>query len=87
MIVIDNRGTGESDKPTTGYEIANMARDVCGLLDHLKITRANILGYSMGGAIAQEFVKQFPDRVLALALCATMCGGPRATYASCPSSA
>ena len=82
VIVIDNRGTGESDKPTTGYEIANMARDVCGLLDHLKITRANILGYSMGGAIAQEFVKQFPDRVLALALCATMCGGPRATYAS-----
>ena len=36
----------------------------------------------MGGAIAQEFVRQFPDRVLRLVLCATMCGGPRATYAS-----
>jgi pimeloyl-ACP methyl ester carboxylesterase len=36
----------------------------------------------MGGAIAHEFVRQFPDRVLALALCATMCGGPRAVYAS-----
>ena len=71
-----------SDKPTTGYEISNMARDVCGLLDHLKIARANILGYSMGGAIAQEFVRQFPDRVLGLVLCATMCGGPRAIYAS-----
>ena len=82
VIVVDNRGTGESDKPTTGYEIANMAGDVCGLLDHLQIARANILGYSMGGAIAQELVRQFPDRVLALALCATMCGGPRATYAS-----
>ena len=82
MSLFDNRGTGESDKPTTGYEIANMARDVCGLLDHLEITRANILGYSMGGAIAQEFVRQFPDRVLGLVLCATMCGGPRATYAS-----
>ena len=82
VVILDNRGTGESDKPTTGYEISNMARDVCGLVDHLEIARVNILGYSMGGAIAQEFVRQFPDRVLGLVLCATMCGGPRATYAS-----
>lgn len=81
VVIFDNRGTGASDKPTAGYEIANMARDLAGLLDHLQIVRANILGYSMGGAIAQEFVRQFPDRVKALVLCATMCGGPRATYA------
>jgi pimeloyl-ACP methyl ester carboxylesterase len=81
VVLFDNRGTGNSDKPTSGYEIANMARDVGSLLDHLEITRANLLGYSMGGAIAQEFVRQFPDRVLSLVLCATMCGGPRATYA------
>ena len=84
VILFDNRGTGTSDKPTFGYEISNMARDVGGLLDHLKIARANILGYSMGGAIAQEFVRQFPDRVLGLVLCATMCGGPRAVYAPPP---
>ena len=82
VILFDNRGTGTSDKPTFGYEIANMAKDVGGLLDHLEIARANILGYSMGGAIAQDFVRQFPDRVLGLVLCATMCGGPRAVYAS-----
>jgi pimeloyl-ACP methyl ester carboxylesterase len=81
VIVFDNRGTGTSDKPTFGYEISNMALDVAGLLDHLEIARANVLGYSMGGAIAQEFVRQFPDRVLALVLCATLCGGPRAVYA------
>jgi pimeloyl-ACP methyl ester carboxylesterase len=81
VVLFDNRGTGASDKPTTGYEISNMARDVSGLLDHLEIARTNVLGYSMGGAIAQEFVRQFPDRVLGLVLCATMCGGPRATYA------
>ncbi len=82
VILFDNRGTGTSDKPTSGYEISNMARDVSGLLDHLKIAQANVFGYSMGGAIAQEFVRQFPDRVLGLVLCATMCGGPRAVYAS-----
>ena len=82
VVLFDNRGTGTSDKPTSGYEISNMARDVSGLLDHLGIARANVLGYSMGGAIAQEFVRQFPDRVLGLVLCATMCGGPRAVYAS-----
>ena len=82
VVLFDNRGTGASDKPTCGYETSNMARDVGGLLDHLEIARANILGYSMGGAIAQEFIRQFPDRVLGLVLCATMCGGPRAVYAS-----
>jgi pimeloyl-ACP methyl ester carboxylesterase len=82
VVLFDNRGTGQSDKPTFGYEIANMAKDVGCLLDHLGIARANILGYSMGGAIAQEFVRQFPARVLGLVLCATTCGGPRATYAS-----
>ena len=58
-----------------------MARDVCGLLDELEIAHAHMLGYSMGGAIAQEFVRQFPDRVSSLILCVTMAGGPRAKYA------
>ena len=84
VVLFDNRGTGTSDKPTFGYEISNMAKDVSGLLDHLEIARTHVLGYSMGGAIAQEFVRQFPDRVLGLVLCATMCGGPRAIYASPP---
>jgi pimeloyl-ACP methyl ester carboxylesterase len=81
IITLDNRGTGLSDKPVEGYAIANMARDICGLLDQLDITRVHLLGYSMGGAIAQEFVRQFPERVSSLILCATMCGGPRAIYA------
>ena len=80
LILFDNRGTGLSDKPTFGYELSNMAKDVCGLMDHLGIERANILGYSMGGAVAQELVCQFPERVNALVLCATLCGGPRAIY-------
>jgi len=81
VVFFDNRGTGASDKPTFGYEISNMARDVCGLMDHLEIARTSVLGYSMGGATAQEFAPQFPERISGLILCATTCGGPRATYA------
>jgi pimeloyl-ACP methyl ester carboxylesterase len=81
VITLDNRGTGLSDKPVHGYAIANLARDIRGLLDELAISRVHLLGFSMGGAIAQEFVRQFPERVQSLMLCATMCGGTRATYA------
>ena len=81
VISLDNRGTGLSDKPVDGYALANMARDVCALLEQLQITRVHMLGYSMGGAVAQEFVRQFPERVSSLIFCATMCGGPRAVYA------
>jgi pimeloyl-ACP methyl ester carboxylesterase len=81
VITPDNRGTGLSDKPVRGYAIANMARDICALLEELQIPRTHLLGYSMGGAIAQEFVRQFPERVSSLILCATTCGGPGATYA------
>ena len=84
VITMDNRGTGRSDKPVTGYAISSMARDVRGLLDELGFTQVHMLGYSMGGAIAQEFVRQFPDHVKGLVLCATMAGGPGATYAEPP---
>ena len=81
LLLFDNRGTGLSDKPTSGYALSNMANDVIGLMDHLDIPRANVVGYSMGGAIAQELVCRHPDRVLSLVLVATLCGGSRAIYA------
>jgi pimeloyl-ACP methyl ester carboxylesterase len=81
VITLDNRGTGRSDKPVTGYALENMARDVFELLNELGIASTCLFGYSMGGAIAQEFVRQFPARVTRLILCATLCGGPQATYA------
>jgi 3-oxoadipate enol-lactonase len=81
LLLFDNRGTGLSDKPTSGYALSNMANDVIGLMDHLEIPRANVVGYSMGGAIAQELVCRHPDRALSLVLVATLCGGSRAIYA------
>jgi len=75
LITFDHRGTGRSDKPTDGYALDNMASDVVGLLDGLKIERAHILGFSMGGAIAQELAINAPQRVDRLILFATFCGG------------
>lgn len=75
VIALDNRGTGRSDKPADGYELANLANDVVALLDDLGIARAHLLGYSMGGAIAQEVAIQHPYRIDQLILFATFCGG------------
>ncbi len=75
VISFDNRGTGRSDKPDDGYEFGNMAADVVGLLDDLRLPRVNLLGFSMGGAIAQEVAIRYPDRVGRLILFGTFCGG------------
>ena len=74
LFVIDNRGTGESDKPDTEFTLGDMAADVAAVLDHAKIPRAHIFGISMGGMIAQEFVLAYPGRTRGLVLGCTNCG-------------
>ncbi len=71
VITFDNRGSGRSSAPDRMYSISGMADDLAHLLDHLKIDRAHILGFSMGGYIAQEFVLKYPARVGKLILMAT----------------
>jgi pimeloyl-ACP methyl ester carboxylesterase len=82
IVSFDNRGTGYSAKPPAGYDFGNMARDVVGLLDNLRLPRVHLLGFSMGGAIAQEIAIRFPHRIDRLILFATFCGGIWAEPAS-----
>jgi 3-oxoadipate enol-lactonase len=75
VIGIDNRGSGLSDKPETGYSVETMADDAAELLASLDIHRAHILGLSMGGMIAQHMALRHPEKVVSLMLVCTSCGG------------
>jgi pimeloyl-ACP methyl ester carboxylesterase len=73
-IVFDNRGVGKTDKPKPPYSISQFAKDTISLMDHLKLKKANILGLSMGGMIAQELAILYPERIDKLILSVTNCG-------------
>jgi pimeloyl-ACP methyl ester carboxylesterase len=68
-IALDCRGHGQSDKPhdaeAYGFE---MVDDVIRLLDHLHLERAHIVGYSMGGAIANQLLIKYPARLKSVIL-------------------
>jgi pimeloyl-ACP methyl ester carboxylesterase len=70
-ITFDNRGVGRSSKPPGPYSTRQMADETAGLMDHLGIDRAQVVGVSMGGMIAQELAINYPARVGALVLACT----------------
>ena len=74
IFVIDNRGTGESDKPDAEFTLGELAADIAAVLDHAKTPRAHIFGISMGGMIAKEFALAYPARTHGLVLGCTNCG-------------
>ncbi|MBS0571012.1 MAG: alpha/beta fold hydrolase [Proteobacteria bacterium] len=69
LILPDLRGSGRSAKPPGPYAIAQFATDLWTLLDALGIQSTNILGFSLGGAVAQEMALAQPARVRSLVLC------------------
>jgi len=74
-ILFDNRGAGQTDIPDGEYTIKMMANDIAGLMDALNIECAYVLGFSMGGMIAQEMALNYPLKVKKLILWGTACGG------------
>jgi YbgC/YbaW family acyl-CoA thioester hydrolase len=67
-IAPDLRGMGQSDAPDLGYSMETYAADLAQLLDLLGAREAVLVGLSMGGYVALEFVRRWRDRVRALVL-------------------
>lgn len=71
VVVPDLRNHGRSDWVRGPVEIADLADDVAGILDVLGVSRATVLGYSMGGMVVQELARRHPRHVGAMILAAT----------------
>jgi pimeloyl-ACP methyl ester carboxylesterase len=71
LIAFDAPGTGLSPRPRRPLRMRSLARVVRELMDVLALGRADVLGHSFGGGLAQEFARRSPDRIRRLVLCAT----------------
>ena len=61
VIIYDPRSIGKSSRPKEPYAFRALADDVAGLMDHLGIGKAHILGQSLGGIVAQETAIDYPE--------------------------
>ena len=75
VIVFDSRGIGNTTTGSKPYSMQLLANDTAGLLDALKIPKADVMGYSLGSFIAQAFTTSYPEKVNSLILVASTCGG------------
>lgn len=73
VILFDNRGMGKSEAGRSAFTIGQFADDTAGLMDALGIPRAHLLGWSMGGLIAEEVALRHPAKVNKLVLYAAHC--------------
>jgi pimeloyl-ACP methyl ester carboxylesterase len=68
VLTFDNRGCGQSDLPRAPYTMAALADDALAVLDAAGVGKADVLGVSMGGMIAQHLAVRHPERLRKLAL-------------------
>jgi pimeloyl-ACP methyl ester carboxylesterase len=73
-IAVELPGAGRSPTPSRPLSISALARVLAALLDELGHGEVDVLGYSLGGIVAQQFAHDQPQRVRRLALLATACG-------------
>jgi 3-oxoadipate enol-lactonase len=70
VILMESRGTGESEHTERGYSLEQYAADVVGLLDHLNLPRVTYAGHSMGGGIGYRLALDHAERLERLILMA-----------------
>ncbi len=71
ILIPDLRNHGKSDRIRKRFEVADLADDLAMVLDRLDVVGAPLVGYSMGGMVAQELALRHPGAVSALVLAAT----------------
>lgn len=71
VIMVDHRGHGLSAPGDLRFEVADDADDLVGVLDALEVSQVDVVGYSMGGVIAQALTLRNPGRVRKQVLIAT----------------
>lgn len=82
VVVLDNRGAGETEYPPGLFTMSALADDVAGLMEHLGHRRYHVLGWSMGGNIAQRLAVTRPRSIGALVLMSTYARRPeRSSFA------
>lgn len=74
LLVFDNRGIARSSDPGGSFSTRDMAADTAALMEAAGFKSAHVLGYSMGGMVAQEMALNYPEKVNGLILAATDCG-------------
>ena len=71
VILYDHRGHGRSDKPIGDYSVQALSNDLYSLMQKLKLERATLVGFSLGGMAAIIFALEHPDKVSKLVLVGT----------------
>jgi pimeloyl-ACP methyl ester carboxylesterase len=74
LLQFDLPGAGESDVPWRPVSVRRLARLATAVLDHFGVEKAHVVGYSMGGIVAQQLAHDAPDRVDRIVLLATSPG-------------
>ncbi len=76
LTIVENRNHGLSPRVTSRYRVEDTADDVAVVMSEVGVDRAHVVGYSMGGTVAQALAHRHPDKVDRLALIATVAAHP-----------
>jgi pimeloyl-ACP methyl ester carboxylesterase len=77
VILVDHRNHGLSALSRGPFEIGDEADDIAGVLDQMGVDAVDLVGYSLGGTVAQEFANRYPGRVKKMVLIGTFAFHPQ----------